>query len=193
MLALIKNNNIIVPLNYSQSTSNLLKKEIAEVNVDIKIDENDNVTFENLNKETNHPLLKELIFHNVPGLVLFTSGTSGQPKAAVNDLTKLLEKFRTKRKALRTINFLLFDHWGGLNTMFHSLSNRGVVLALRDRNPESVCEFIQNYKIELLPASPTFLNLLLISEAYKKYDLSSIELITYGHRTNASINIRKIK
>jgi acyl-CoA synthetase (AMP-forming)/AMP-acid ligase II len=32
----------------------------------------------------------------------------------------------------------------------------------------------------MLPTSPTFLNLLLISEAYKRYDLSSLRLVTYG-------------
>jgi acyl-CoA synthetase (AMP-forming)/AMP-acid ligase II len=34
--------------------------------------------------------------------------------------------------------------------------------------------------VELLPTSPTFLNLLLLSEAYKHFDLSSLKRITYG-------------
>jgi acyl-CoA synthetase (AMP-forming)/AMP-acid ligase II len=32
----------------------------------------------------------------------------------------------------------------------------------------------------LLPTSPTFINLLLLSEAYKRYDLSSLQMVTYG-------------
>jgi acyl-coenzyme A synthetase/AMP-(fatty) acid ligase len=64
--------------------------------------------------------------------------------------------------------------------MFHTLSNGGVVLALKDRRPQTICSFIEKHKIELLPASPTFLNLLLISEEYKNYDLRSLKLITYG-------------
>jgi acyl-CoA synthetase (AMP-forming)/AMP-acid ligase II len=78
------------------------------------------------------------------------------------------------------VNFLLFDHWGGLNTLFHTLSNAGLVLAIQDRSPDAVAAFIEKHKIELLPASPTFLNLLLISEAYKRYDLSSLKVISYG-------------
>ena len=39
---------------------------------------------------------------------------------------------------------------------------------------------IERYKVELLPTSPTFLNLILISEEYKNYDLSSLKIITYG-------------
>jgi acyl-CoA synthetase (AMP-forming)/AMP-acid ligase II len=34
--------------------------------------------------------------------------------------------------------------------------------------------------VQLLPTSPTFLNLLLISEAYRQHDLSSLQLVTYG-------------
>ena len=125
--------------------------------------------------------------------MLFTSGTSGEPKGAVHDFSNLLEKFYIARKSLRTVNFLLFDHWGGLNTMFHTLSNGGVVLTIKDRNPESVCAFIEKHKIELLPASPTFLNLMLISEAYKNHDLSSLQRITYGTEPMASSTLEKLK
>ena len=47
--------------------------------------------------------------------------------------------------------------------MFHILSNGGVVIATKDRNPENICKLIEKHKIELLPASPTFLNLMLLS------------------------------
>jgi len=122
-------------------------------------------------------LLKEKC---VPGLILFTSGSSGQPKAALHDFTKLLAKFTIKRKSLRTINFLLFDHWGGLNTLFHILSNGGTVVIVENRTPDHVCELIDKYKVELLPTSPTFLNMLLISRAYERNDLSSLKIISYG-------------
>ena len=115
-----------------------------------------------------------------PGLVLFTSGTSGEPKAAVHDLSALLEKFKTKRKALRTLNFLLFDHWGGLNTMFHILSNGGVVIATKDRRLNNVCKLIQDHKVELLPTTPTFLNLILLSGMYKNYDLNMFSLLLFN-------------
>ena len=69
---------------------------------------------------------------------------------------------------------------GGLNTMFYILSNGGIVIATKDRNPENVCKLIEKYKIELLPASPTFLRLLLLSGTYENYDLSSLKIISYG-------------
>jgi len=130
---------------------------------------------------------------NCPGLVLFTSGTSGKPKAVVHDFSLLLEKFKTKRKSLRTLNFLLFDHWGGLNTMFHILSNGGTLIATKDRSPKNICKLIEMHKVELLPTSPTFLNLFLISGAYNDYDLSSLKIISYGTEPMPINTLRKLK
>jgi len=51
---------------------------------------------------------------------------------------------------------------------------------VRDRSPEAVCEAIERHRVELLPTSPTFINLLLLSRAYERYDLSSLRVVTYG-------------
>lgn len=125
-------------------------------------------------------LYRELHLRNSPGLVMFTSGSSGKPKAVVHDFAKLLEKFRTPRPALITLNFLLFDHWGGLNTMLHALSNLCMIVFPERRTPEHVCELIERHSIELLPATPSFLNLLLISGAHHRHDLRSLKIISYG-------------
>ncbi|MFA7450089.1 MAG: fatty acid--CoA ligase family protein [Bacteroidales bacterium] len=179
LFSLIGNQNIIVPFDIHQVKSLEKKKQIAGITKTILV-ENESIKFSKNSSIFSHPFYTHLRNENKPGLVLFTSGTSGEPKAAVHDFTKLLNKFKTRRRTYKTLNFLLFDHWGGLNTMFHTLSNGGVVLALSDRRPKVICEFIEKHKIELLPASPTFLNLLLLSEEYKKYDLGSLKLITYG-------------
>jgi acyl-CoA synthetase (AMP-forming)/AMP-acid ligase II len=39
---------------------------------------------------------------------------------------------------------------------------------------------VAEHRVDLLPATPTFLNMLLISEAHQRFDLSSIEYISYG-------------
>lgn len=193
LFALIDNSNIIVPFDYQQLIKNEKKMKISCVSKSISVDENDNVVFNEHETRDTHSFYEKLRSINHPGLVLFTSGTSGEPKAAVHDFVKLLEKFRTRKKSLRTLNFLLFDHWGGLNTMFHTLSNGGVVLALKDRRPQAICSFIEKHKIELLPASPTFLNLLLISEEYKNYNLSSLKLITYGTEPMPQSTLERVK
>jgi long-chain acyl-CoA synthetase len=194
LFALIHNGNIVVPFNYSVKESEYVKFDISRVQKGITVNiKDDEYRIEDKSGDGQHILYETIRKHKHPGLVLFTSGTSGKPKGAVHDFSKLLEKFNNARKSLRTVNFLLFDHWGGLNTMFHTLSNGGVVLSLNDRKPESVCTFIEKYKIELLPASPSFLNLLLLSEAYKNHDLSSLKLITYGTEPMPQTTLERLK
>jgi len=47
--------------------------------------------------------------------------------------------------------------------------------------------------VELLPTSPTFLNLLLISESYRKHDLGSLKLITYGTEMMPETTLARIR
>lgn len=181
LFVLIEKNAILVPLDINHTNKNEKKYNIAELQLIIRIKNEDDIEFirrEGLPEQ--HDYYKLLIERNVPGLVLFTSGTSGEPKAALHDFSKLLSKFNVKRKALRTINFLLFDHWGGLNTLFHILSNGGTVVIVENRTPDYVCTLIEKYEVEILPTSPTFLNLLLISRAYERKNLNSLKIISYG-------------
>jgi acyl-coenzyme A synthetase/AMP-(fatty) acid ligase len=67
------------------------------------------------------------------------------------------------------------------------------VLALRNRKPEVICEYIQRHRIELLPVSPSFLNLLLLSQVYKNYDLSTLQLITYGTEPMPESTLKKAR
>jgi len=64
--------------------------------------------------------------------------------------------------------------------MFHILSGAGTLIYTDNRSPENICYLIEKYKIEILPTTPTFLNLLLISESFKKFNLSSLKIISYG-------------
>lgn len=181
LFALIKLNVIIVPLDSSQKSRNEKKGLIAGLDYFIEVAAEDNIRIKARNNNNRKNFLyNEIIKREVSGLILFTSGSSGEPKAALHDFSKLLSKFEIKRKALRTVNFLLFDHWGGLNTLFHILSNGGTVYILENRTPDYVCSLIEKYKVELLPTSPTFLNMLLLSRAYTKYSMDSLKIISYG-------------
>jgi acyl-CoA synthetase (AMP-forming)/AMP-acid ligase II len=59
------------------------------------------------------------------------------------------------------------------------------------RDPETVLRSIQDNRVDLLPTSPTFLNLILLSEAYKRYDLSSLRLVTYGTEPMPESTLRR--
>jgi len=192
LLALIQRRSIIVPMT---KITNIRKQEYlktAEVQSLFMFDSRDNWRYERYNVEVKNPLTRQLLSISSPGLVLFTSGSTGKSKAALHDLPKLLEKFKKPRRRLTTINFLLFDHIGGLNTLFYTLSNGGTIVIPPDYYPDNVCKLIEKYKVELLPTTPTFLNLLLLSEAYKRYNLSSLKLITYGTEVMPESLIRRL-
>src|SRR5256712_12480952 len=180
LLALVNQSSIIVPLTPSIEAKKPEFREIAQVEATVSVANNDRAHLENTGVEATHELIAGFRSAGRPGLVLFSSGSTGTSKAAVHDFIPLLEKFKVPRHSLRTLTFLLFDHIGGVNTLLYVLSNMSCVGTVPKRSPEVVCAAIERHRVHLLPTSPTFINLLLMSEAYKRHDLSSLEMVTYG-------------
>lgn len=192
LLALIDRGAIVVPLTEAAEVHRKEFFEIAEVEVIISFDDADGWTLQRRDVAASHPLIMQLRAEGEPGLVLFSSGSTGKSKAALHNFTPLLEKFKVSRHRMCTLSFLLLDHIGGLNTLFYTLSNGGTVVSVRSRDPDVVCHAIERYQVELLPTSPTFLNLLLISEAYKRHDLSSLKLVTYGTEVMPESTLQRV-
>jgi acyl-coenzyme A synthetase/AMP-(fatty) acid ligase len=180
LLALLEHQAIIVPLTSSVEAKKPEFRTIAEVETIAAIDAADRAEFRATGVSAGHELLRRLKDAGRPGLILFSSGSTGKSKAAVHDFAPLLEKFKTPRHSKRTITFLLFDHIGGINTLLYNLSNGGCVVTVEERTPAAICAAIARHRVQILPTSPTFINLLLVSGAYRNHDLSSLELVTYG-------------
>ena len=180
LLALIQRRCILVPLTASAKPHRSEWLAIADVQWEVHPLEDDLPLISKREATVSNPLTKQLVQEGKPGLILFSSGSTGKSKAALHDLDALLEKFKKIRHAKRTVTFLLLDHIGGINTLVHVFSNGGTVVALESRDPDAVCSVIEKQRVQVLPTSPTFLNLLLVSEAYRRYDLTSLEVITYG-------------
>lgn len=180
LLTLIELGCTIVPLTESVAYKKDEFKKIAEVEAVIILKKDDSFEFSLTERKVRHDMLNHLKVEYHPGLILFSSGSTGESKAAVHDFLPLLNKFKVERKCMKMITFLLFDHIGGINTLLYVLSNAGCIVTLHSRKPEYVCQMIEKYQAEVLPTSPTFINLLLLSEAYKHYDISCLKLVTYG-------------
>lgn len=115
------------------------------------------------------------------GLVLFSSGTTGEPKAMLHNLTTLLAGYPPKPpRDLRLLAFLYMDHIGGLDTLWRALAGGTTLVLPRERSPEAIARLIEEHRVQVLPASPTFLNLLLISGALERHDCRSLTLVGYG-------------
>jgi long-chain acyl-CoA synthetase len=190
-LALVDRGCILVPLTDSVKSKKTEFIEIAQGEVTIVFDKDDKFEIKKLPYTANHAFYLKLRETKSPGLVLFSSGSTGKNKAAVHDLTGILEKFKTHRHSMKSITFLLYDHIGGVNTMFYVLSNAGCIVTVTDRSPDGIFRLVEKYKVEMLPASPTFFNLVLMSEAYKKYDISSLKLMTYGTETMMESTLKR--
>jgi len=180
LLALYENKNIIVPITATveREIVDRINESFTDKVIRIK---DSNYYVESVQTPDKHTMINELQAFDHSGLILFSSGSTGKPKAMIHDFDILVDHYKGKKeKSMNMIVFLMFDHIGGLNTLLNALSMGAVSIIPENRNVEDVCQLIQEYKISVLPSSPTFLNLLLISKAYERYDLSSLGMITYG-------------
>jgi acyl-CoA synthetase (AMP-forming)/AMP-acid ligase II len=180
LFALHENKNIIVPITtkIEVEIEDRIKESFTDKVITIS---GSNYSIQEKISKTKHQMIKDLqaSFHS--GLILFSSGSTGKPKAMIHDFDNLVDHYKEKKsKALNMLIFLMFDHIGGLNTLLNLASMGATMILPESRNPDSICELIQDYKIRVLPSSPTFLNLILMSKSYEKYNLSSLRMITYG-------------
>ena len=191
--ALYENKNIIVPItsNIKKVQDDFIEESFCQTI--IKTDEK-NLLIQNLKTTFSHNIIDNLREKNSSGLILFSSGSTGKPKAMVHNLDTLIDSFKDKKeKSMNMLVFLMFDHIGGLNTVFNALCMGACLIIPKIKDAKTICELIEKYKIMVLPSSPTFLNLILISEEYKNYDLSSLRMITYGTETMPQSLLLKLK
>lgn len=192
LIALIKLQAIALPLTSSVASKKGEYHCVAQTEWILKLDNDDQETLLSTGQAANSNLVLELRKRMHPGLILFSSGSTGRSKAIVHDIECLSRKYLTPRHSFRSLAFLMFDHIGGIDTLLYNLANGSCLITIPNHSPDAVCEAIEKHRVEVLPTSPTFLNLLLLSGAHTSRNLKSLKIITYGSEIMPSVTLNRL-
>ena len=194
LLSLSKKNINIIPL--IKTTQKEFEEKVTESIPDyiIKISKNGKLIIEKLKINGVLKDKNKVTSLGSTGIILFSSGTTGKPKLMIQNLSQIIQNIQKPRrqKSLIFLLFLMFDHIGGINTLFQCLKNGAPIVIPTSRNPSSIIELIENHKVNVLPTSPTFLNMMLMDEKFNEEKLDSLKLITYGTERMPKTLLEKI-
>lgn len=159
--------------------------------VNFIIDENLQITKTNIT--STHKLIQILQNSKHSGLILHSSATTGKAKIMLHNLDKMLQIFLEKNeKKLRVLGILAFDHIGGIDVMLRVLSIGSTLVIPKNKTTMQILKTLEKQKVQVLPASATFLNLLMLNADFKSYDLSSVSNISYGAEIMSETLLKKL-
>lgn len=192
-LALLENGNVVVPISSSIEEEVSVRLDEGYAQREIRFCAGATEVQKRPELEKMHPLIEGLRERKRAGLILFTSGSTGKPKAMLHDATTLLKSYEGGTpKHLRVFAFLVFDHIGGMDTLFRALKTVSTLIVSSRRDPETIASLIERHKVEVLPASPTFLNLFLLSGVHERHDLGTLRIIGYGAEPMPAFLLKKL-
>jgi len=126
-----------------------------------------------------------------PAVILYTSGTTGQPKGVIhshatcfNSYTTLVVEGDMDKNEVIMIPMPLF-HNGGLNMLLQPclmMGNTAVIMG-RGFDPGESLDAVGRYGITMAHWVPTQLAMIVNHPGAKKYDLTSLKKIWYGSST----------
>lgn len=119
--------------------------------------------------------------HGRPFLILPTGGTTGAPKHVVHSVKTLLSPYQLQqRDPVRILTLYAADHIAGLDAFFQALHKGSTLVIPESRDPGSIGSCIEKFSVDVLPATPTFLQFLILGGVASDHDLFSVNAIPHG-------------
>lgn len=195
LLHAISGNGTYIPMYRTKELfsffTNMIKALTADmplmlIDADINASEIDGVKESDINKEQAfEPKTYQSVDEVVTALqksqseiTIFTSGTTGQPKKVVHNISTLTRNVRLGEKYAGQIWAYAYNptHMAGLQVFFQAFENQNTLVNVFGKQRDEVYSQIADKQITHISATPTFYRLLLPFE--KSYD--SVVRITLG-------------
>lgn len=134
-------------------------------------------------------ICRQLLDSGKPGIIVFTSGSGGAPKASLHALEPLVERHLGGSPAMSTVLFMEMDHVGGLNTLFYALTRGGFALIPTSREAAEFFAEADREKVQLIPLTPSLLRLFFLLDEKPKF--AALKAISYGAEVMPEDTLKK--
>lgn len=180
--ALVCNNTVIlVDSDLNESELSLLNLSYP-INTEIECSVPKLTTFSDLSKH---------ITTSKSEIVIFTSGTTGQPKSVIHSVQSLTRSVIMSEKHRSDLWGFAFNptHMAGVQVFFQALLNRNTMVNLFGLSKDEIFHVIKDQKITHISATPTFYRLLIPPI----FQLHSVQRVTLGGEKSSERLINCIK
>jgi fatty-acyl-CoA synthase len=133
------------------------------------------------------PLRRAKISGDDTVLISYTSGTTGRPKGVVHTQSRywgIAVRSASPRLDLSPLRCLLLPyppyHYAGLFGITVTLLAGGKVILMDRFDPQLMLEYIQTERVSQIGGSPTMYRMLLCTPGQERYDLSSVQRLTFS-------------
>jgi acyl-CoA synthetase (AMP-forming)/AMP-acid ligase II len=191
--ALLKHKVILVPIDASEVTLANQRNDFS--NAELLFDLSKGLLqIQPRAVASNTPFIYSTIDKN-GAILLFSSGTTSAPKALIHETKRLFIKYKPiiNAKKRRVIQLLLPDHIGGINTTLTALSQGNTLLIPQNRSVSAVFDLIEKENASVLPATPSFLQMMYLADLWKEPNMPSLKLVTFGTERMPPELLRKLK
>lgn len=132
--------------------------------------------------------------------VMYTSGTTGQPKGClisefnlVNSAINYRTSFGTGEGLRALVTVPLFHGAGLVSNVLHAVYGAGTCVVYDGAGPETFLSAIETYDVEFTLTVPTTYVLAMAQGSPEDYDLSSLETAAYGGAPMPAENVRRLR